>query len=586
MIIGGLALIIIGVSALFHDSACCIVKDGKVIAAAQEERFSRIKNDASMPVRAFRYCLDAAGIDIFDVDLVVYYEKPELKIERQIATGYDKDSDEYAEKMDSDRVKRLIQKCFGYYGEIAYYEHHLSHAASSYYLSGFQEAAILVNDGVGEWATTSYGYAKDGNIEIKKQINYPDSIGLFYSTITNYLGFRVNSGEYKVMGLAPYGEEKYVSELEQLITFGEEGNYKLTKEYYDYQQGTKMYTHKLEELLGKPARKPEIEITQFHKDLAKSLQVVLHHLVQKQIIYLYEITHCENLCLAGGVALNCVANRYIRENGPFKNIFIQPASGDAGGAIGAALLAEKERKIEPLQTVYWGKAYSNNYIEKVLSHTNFQYEYYEQDEALYQRTSDLLAEGQVVGWFQGRMEFGPRALGNRSILADPRKENMRDQINAMVKKREGFRPFAPVVLEEYSKEHFAMESTSPFMLNTYDVTSKLHLPAITHVDNSARVQSVNESQNERLYRLISAFNKKTGCPILLNTSFNVRGEPIVESPENAIDCFISTEINYLVLGNYVIGRAENAELMQEYRSVHDKLKRKMLQANFNLYTFI
>lgn len=579
-------MIIIGVSALFHDSACCIVKDGKVIAAAQEERFSRIKNDASMPVRAFRYCLDAAGIDIFDVDLVVYYEKPELKIERQIATGYDKDSDEYAEKMDSDRVKRLIQKCFGYYGEIAYYEHHLSHAASSYYLSGFQEAAILVNDGVGEWATTSYGYAKDGNIEIKKQINYPDSIGLFYSTITNYLGFRVNSGEYKVMGLAPYGEEKYVSELEQLITFGEEGNYKLTKEYYDYQQGTKMYTHKLEELLGKPARKPEIEITQFHKDLAKSLQVVLHHLVQKQIIYLYEITHCENLCLAGGVALNCVANRYIRENGPFKNIFIQPASGDAGGAIGAALLAEKERKIEPLQTVYWGKAYSNNYIEKVLSHTNFQYEYYEQDEALYQRTSDLLAEGQVVGWFQGRMEFGPRALGNRSILADPRKENMRDQINAMVKKREGFRPFAPVVLEEYSKEHFAMESTSPFMLNTYDVTSKLHLPAITHVDNSARVQSVNESQNERLYRLISAFNKKTGCPILLNTSFNVRGEPIVESPENAIDCFISTEINYLVLGNYVIGRAENAELMQEYRSVHDKLKRKMLQANFNLYTFI
>jgi len=577
---------IIGISALFHDSACCLLQDGYIIAAAQEERFSRLKNDAGMPVKSFSYCLKRGNISVSDIDLIAYYEDPKLKISRQLATGFNKENPEFAERLDEKRVERLIRNCLGYEGVIEYHEHHLSHAASSYFLSGYDKAAILVNDGVGEWATTSYGYAEDDRITIQKQVNYPDSVGLFYSTMTNYLGFRVNSGEYKVMGLAPYGTTKYVNEIRSLISIGDNGDYHLTLEYYDFISGEKMYSEKIEELFGVPARKPETEITQFHKDVARSLQVVLHEIVKKQIDYLYDITRYENLCLAGGVALNCVANRYIRENGPFKRLFIQPAAGDAGGAIGAAMLSYQNRRLKENDTVYLGTEYNTSYAKNLLDHTGLTYTCYEAESELCEKVAKILEEGAVVGWFQGKMEFGPRALGNRSILADPRNEDMRDRINAMVKKREEFRPFAPVVLEDHMKEHFAMDEESPFMLNTYRVISNINLPAITHVDRSARVQTVRKDQNERLYHLLAEFYSRTGCPILLNTSFNVRGEPIVESPENALDCFFATEINYLVIDNFVISREQNQDMVKQYQEIHRKLKRKTSASNFNLYTFI
>ena len=364
---------IIGISALFHDSACCLLQDGYIVAAAQEERFSRLKNDAGMPVKSFSYCLKRGNISVSDIDLIAYYEDPKLKISRQLATGFNKENPEFAERLDEKRVERLIRNCLGYEGAIEYHEHHLSHAASSYFLSGYDKAAILVNDGVGEWATTSYGYAEDDRITIQKQVNYPDSVGLFYSTMTNYLGFRVNSGEYKVMGLAPYGTTKYVNEIRSLISIGDNGDYHLTLEYYDFISGEKMYSEKIEELFGVPARKPETEITQFHKDVARSLQVVLHEIVKKQIDYLYDITRCENLCLAGGVALNCVANRYIRENGPFKRLFIQPAAGDAGGAIGAAMLSYQNRRLKENDTVYLGTEYNTSYVKNLLDHTGLTY---------------------------------------------------------------------------------------------------------------------------------------------------------------------------------------------------------------------
>ncbi len=577
---------IIGISALFHDSACCLLQDGNIIAAAQEERFSRLKHDAGMPVKSFSYCLKKGNISVSDIDLIAYYEKPKLKISRQIVTGFDKEDPNFAEKMDEKTVERLIRNCLGYEGTVEYHEHHVSHAASSYFFSGYEEAAILVNDGVGEWATTSYGYAKHDKILIQKQVNYPNSLGLFYSTITNYLGFRVNSGEYKVMGLAPYGKAKYVDEIRRLISMGSDGSYHLTLKYYDFIFGDKMYSKKIEKLFGVSARKSDTEITQFHKDVAKSLQVVLHEIVEKQINYLYDITKCENLCMAGGVALNCVANRHIKESGPFKHLFIQPAAGDAGGAIGAAILSYKNRKSKVLDTVFLGTEYGMSYIKNLIDHTGLTYVYYENEDALCEEVAKILEEGDVVGWFQGRMEFGPRALGNRSILADPRNEDMRDRINAMVKKREGFRPFAPVVLEDQMKDHFDIDEESPFMLNTYRVISNINLPAITHVDQSARVQTVRKDQNKKLYHLLTQFYSRTGCPILLNTSFNVRGEPIVENPESALDCFFATEIDYLVINNAVISRESNRKIIEQYQEIHSKLKRKTSTSNFNLYTFI
>lgn len=577
---------IIGISALFHDSACCLIKDGKLVAAVQEERFTRIKNDPSMPIHSFNYCLKQGNLNVNEIDVIAYYEDPSLKIARQLDSGYSLEQKEYVEKLDKRWVERMIRKCLGYEGRIEYHLHHLSHAASSYLLSGFDSAAILINDGVGEWATTSYGVGREKKINLFRQVDFPHSIGLLYSAVTAYLGFKVNNGEYKVMGLAPYGKPKFVDKLEKLYFLQPNGGYTLNASYFEYVQGSRMFSSKLEELLGQPARVPESEMTQFYKDVAHSLQVVLHKILKHQIDYLYQETKEENLCLAGGVALNCVGNRYIREHSPFKNIFIQPASGDAGNAVGAALLSYENWQNQPLTSVYLGTTYESQRIERLLKTSEFSYECCLNEVALFDKTADLLAAGNVIGWFQGKMEFGPRALGNRSILADPRGKEIQGRINEMVKKRENFRPFAPAVLEEEMSKHFKSFESSPFMLNTYDVKSPLELPAITHVDNSARVQSVNKNQNHYFYRLITSFYEKTGCPILLNTSFNVRGEPIVENPENALDCFISTDLDYLVIGPFIVSRQENQEIINAYRDVHKHLKRKKGTLPSNLYTFI
>jgi len=582
---------IIGISALFHDSACCLIQNGVLIAAAQEERFTRIKNDSSLPVNSFAYCLSAGGITVLDVDIIAYYEMPKLKFERQIASGYDVNNTLYKKKLNPQRICYEIKEFLGYDGPIDFHTHHMSHIASAYMFSGFSESAVMVNDAVGEWATTSYAYANGSSIEIKKQINFPDSLGLFYSAITGYLGFKVNSGEYKVMGLAPYGTPKYVNLLRNLITSRNDGTYTLNQIYFDYINGKKMYSPKMEELFGMPARKPESELTSFHIDLANSLQVIINEIILKNAKFIYSITKSKNLCLAGGVALNCVANRYLRENGPFKHIFIQPASGDAGAALGAAALTyanfnkNKYRRLQ-LENVYLGKEYDDAHIKRLLDSANFIYTFFEDENLLTKKTAELLSNGFVVGWYQGRMEFGPRALGNRSILADPRNAEMRDTINLMVKKRESFRPFAPAVLAEKMTIHFDIKDESPFMLNTCDVISPLKLPAITHVDNSARVQTVSSNQNPLFYKLIYEFDKLTGCPIILNTSFNIRGEPIVECPENAIDCFINTDIDHLVIGYYHISRNQNRDNIERFKAILNNLRPYAGQEQSDLYTFI
>jgi carbamoyltransferase len=582
-----MSLNIIGISALYHDSACCLIQDGKVIVAVQEERFTRVKQDPEMPYNAFKYCLESAGLSITDIDCVAYYEIPEDKLARQLWSGYDI---ELIDKLDPKRPVREIREILGYTGPIEFVDHHLSHAASSFYYSGFDEAAILTVDGVGEWATTTYGIANEKGIDLFEQVDFPDSIGLFYSTITAYLGFKVNSGEYKVMGLAPYGEPKYVEQLRKLVILKDEGQYELDMTYFEYISGEKMYSYKLEELLGMPPRVPESELSQIYMDVAKSLQVVLEEILLNKANYLYEKTKCKNLCMAGGVALNCVANGKILRDSSFENLFVQPASGDAGGALGAAAVAlarltNRQKKIEKMDHVYLGPSYTNNEIRNFLDATAIKYEDYSYDKnMLINKTAELIADGKVIGWFQGNIEFGPRALGDRSIIADPRRGEMRDRINSMVKKREGFRPFAPSVLESKMQEHFDLKTESPFMLLVCKVTSKLSLPAITHVDNSARVQSVNEDINLLYAKLIEEFDRLTGCPIILNTSFNVRGEPIVMSPIDAVSCFINTKIDCLVLGDFIIQRRNNSFVL--IKTLLGNTKKANSSLDGRRYTFI
>ncbi|SDH29275.1 carbamoyltransferase family protein [Chitinophaga filiformis] len=554
---------ILGISALYHDAACCILRDGVLIAAAQEERFSRIKNDPSMPYHAMQYCLKEAGITIDDVSLLSYYELPQKKLSRQLYSGLPDVNDEILKRISPYTVEQEIAIRLGYEGPVCYVPHHLSHAASSFCFSGFNEAAILTMDGVGEWATTTYGTGRGVNIDLFEEVNYPHSVGLLYSTITSYLGFSVNEGEYKVMGLAPYGTPKYLDQFRRLLQSLDEGQFQLDLSYFDFMRQQKMYAPALCELFGQPARVAESPLEQFHKDIAKSLQVFLEELMLEKATYLYNRTGLKNLCLAGGVALNCVANGRILREGPFDALFVQPAANDAGGALGAAAVAYIQETGQPLpegklKTACLGPAYSDKEIMNslkgiFLKASSFRHE----PERLVKRVAELIAEGKVIGWFQGRMEFGPRALGSRSILADPRHPEMRNRINAMVKKREGFRPFAPMVLEEKKGDHFELDHASPFMLETCQVKSPLDLPAITHVDGSARVQTVNREVNPLMASLLDAFDALTGCPILLNTSFNVRGEPIVCTPLDAINCFIKTDIDCLVLGNYLFYREEN-----------------------------
>jgi len=555
---------IIGISCFFHDAACCLLKDGVLVAAAEEERFSRNKHDAGIPKGAFNYCLEEGGLTIDEVDCVAYYEEPAKKLARQIwmmLPGLPSEK-KVLERLDPRRPEREIQEVLGFDGPIEYVGHHQAHAASTFYYSGFKEAAILTVDGVGEWDTTSFGRGNGNGLEILETVEFPHSIGLLYSTITGYLGFEVNEGEYKVMGLAPYGKPRHVDLIRKLIIDQPGGKFLLDLRYFDFTSFKRMYSDELVSLFGHPPRQPRTEILDFHKDLARSLQYVLEEILMSKITYLHELTGSENLCMAGGVALNCVANGRIKREGPFKRLFVQPAAGDSGGALGAAAIAHKRRtngKTESLSTLrhaYLGPAFSSEDVTSFVESTGIKARDFRGREAeLLEVVARMLAAGKIVGWFHGRMEFGPRALGGRSILADPRGDTMQDRINSIIKQRESFRPFAPAVLEDRAAAHFDLDHPSRYMLETCHVKSSIKLPAITHVDGSARVQTADEEANPRFARLLRAFERLTGCPILLNTSFNLNYEPIVCTPADALICFIRSGLDALVLEDYIIDRS-------------------------------
>ncbi len=586
---------IIGISAHYHDSASCLLQDGKLVCAVEEERFSRKKHDPGLPWRSFRYCLEQAGLSIADIDCVAYYERPDMKLSRHIWMGIHPDSSEVTrEKLADqlrkiDQVEREIREVLGYQGRIEYVEHHQAHAASAFFFSGFNEAAILTVDGVGEWATTTYGSGKGREVKRFEEVHFPHSLGLLYTTMTAYLGFRANSGEYKVMGLAPYGKPNRLDQIRALLTPLEDGQYRLNMEYFEFIQAKRMYSDKLIELMGRPPRNPDEETRQFHKDVACSLQAVLEEYLLGMARYLYERVPCESLCMAGGVALNCVANGRILREGPFARLFVQPAASDAGGSLGAAAVAhvrlKGERPARERQTqVYLGPESDASEILQILRDSSVEaLDFRDRTEALMEAVVDRLVEGKVIGWHQGRMEFGPRALGSRSILADPRGPDMRDRINALVKKRESFRPFAPSVLWEHAGDHFDLDHPTPFMLETCQVSSDLDLPAITHVNGSARPQTVDPRVSPRYAALLEAFHRRTGCPILLNTSFNMRGEPIVCTPEDAIACFVRSGLDALVVGDFIIDK-ENTPVM--WKRLVGPLKRRPSGVSHQVYTLL
>ena len=561
-----MTLNIVGVSCGYHDAACCLLQDGAITVAVQEERFTRIKNDPSIPRHAFRHCLESAGLTIADIDAVAYYEDPRKKLGRQawmcMAPGIDeKRRDALRRRLAAKSPREEIRSVLGFECPVEVVDHHMAHAASSFYFSGFADAAVLTADGVGEWTTTAYGKGDGTGLHLFEEVQFPHSLGLLYSAMTAYLGFEVNEGEYKVMGLAPYGKPSCVDRLRRLIADGPDGQFRLAMEYFDFMQTDRMYSDALVELMGAPARVPESAILQVHCDIARSLQVVLEEILLSKVAYLHGKVPSENLCMAGGVALNCVSNTRILKDGPFKRLFIQPAAGDSGGAVGAAAVAQVRLSGRPLPTkavsdVYLGPSYSNDEVRALLDASGATYlDYSGRRAQLLRATAERIARKQIVGWFQGRMEMGPRALGARSILADPRVPDMRDRINECVKHREGFRPFAPVVLASRADEYFALDHASPFMLEVVDVKFGDALPAVTHVDGSARVQTVDEQQNPRLAALLEEFDRQTGCPILLNTSFNVRGEPIVCSPEDAFLCFVRSNLDALVIEDFILDRS-------------------------------
>lgn len=599
---------ILGISAFYHDSAACILRDGDIVAAAQEERFTRRKGDASFPANAVEFCLQRAGVEAGDLAFVAFYDKPLLKFERILETYLGvapRGLKQFLlagplwikEKLFMDRS---LREELGYDGDILYAEHHESHAASAFYPSPFEEAAILTIDGVGEWATASMGVGEGNEIELIRELHWPDSLGLLYSAFTFYTGFKVNSGEYKVMGLAPYGEPRYVKKiLDNLIELRDDGSFRLNQEYFNYTTGLTMTSGAFDRLFGRRPRLSETAITQQDMDLARSVQEVCEEVMLRMARTARQDTGMKNLCLAGGVALNCVGNGRILREGPFDNIWIQPAAGDAGGALGAAQLAwhrrcRRPRPVTPgrdaMQGAYLGPDYSPAEIRSFLDSTDAVYEELERDELL-NRTAGLLATENVVGWFDGRMEFGPRALGARSILGDARSSRMQSQMNLKIKFRESFRPFAPSVLAERASDFFDLDCDSPYMLLVAPLKeerripipeSKTHLwgmeklnltrsdvPAITHVDYSARVQTVGPEFNPNYYDLLRAFERRTGCPLLVNTSFNVRGEPIVCSPKDAYTCFMRTAMDYLVLWPFLLDKKAQPEWKEEedWRSI-------------------
>ena len=556
--------VVVGVAAYFHDSSCCVLVDGRLVAAAQEERFSRIKHDSSLPRQAFRWCLASAGLTIADVDCIAWYEDPVAKLGRQLWMGLPNVppvSPPFLFKLDAARPARELRELLGWEGRVEFVPHHLAHAASAFDFSGWDAAAVMTVDAVGEWATTSYGRANATEIELFEEVRFPHSLGLFYSAITSYLGFDVNDAEYKVMGLAPYGQPAYVDQMRRLIEVLPGGQFRLNLEYFDFLGGARMFSEALCKLFGRAPRAPESELDQFARDVARSAQGVLEEILLAKAAWLHQQTGLPRLCMAGGVALNCVANGRILREGPFDELFVQPAASDAGAALGAATVAYRRvtgtappRMAMP--HVLLGPSYSTGEIKSLFSGSGVPVREFADTAALVDHVAERLSRGEVAGWFQGAMEFGPRALGSRSILADPRQPAMRDRVNAFVKKREAFRPFAPAVLAERAREHFDLDHDSPFMLETCQVRSPLELPAITHVDGSARPQTVAAEVNPRFHALLRAFEARTGCPILLNTSFNLRGEPIVCSPVDAVLCFVRSDLDCLVLENIVLDRRD------------------------------
>ncbi len=593
---------ILGISAFYHDSAAAIVQDGTILAAAQEERFSRKKHDARFPVHAIQYCLDHGRLGLQDIDEVVFYDKPLVTFERLLETylAYTpKGLQSFVNAMpvwlkEKLYLKRIIRKELaeifgdkeGNLPPLRFTQHHQSHAASAFFPSPFPSAAVLCMDGVGEWATTSVWMGEGNQLHPKWEIDFPHSVGLLYSAFTYFTGFKVNSGEYKLMGLAPYGQPKYVDQIkEHLIDIKEDGTFRLDMDYFNYATGLTMTNRKFDKIFDGPPRQPESKITQREMDIARSIQEVTEEVVLKLGNSIHKELGTDNLCLAGGVALNCVANGRLLREGPFKEIWIQPAAGDAGGAIGAALAIWHEYHGQPrqvngtdkMQGSYLGPKFSSAEIKTYLDSVGAPYEEMEQTR-LMECLAKLLAEDNVLGWFQGRMEFGPRALGGRSILGDPRSEKMQSVMNLKIKYRESFRPFAPSVLSDQVSEYFEIDYPSPYMLLVAPVKEGLRkpmseeqknlfgidklnvprseLPAITHVDYSARVQTVHSETNPPYHALLEAFGKKTGCPVLINTSFNVRGEPIVCTPEDAYRCFMRTEMDYLVMENILLSKTD------------------------------
>jgi carbamoyltransferase len=567
---------ILGISCFYHDSAACLVRDGEIVAAASEERFTRKKHDASYPHNAIRYCLEEGRIKSSDLDHVGFYDKPLLKFERIITSYLANFPRSYFAFMKAVPVwlreklwtKDLIARELDYKGEILFAEHHQSHAASAFLVSPFKEAAILTVDGVGEWATASLAAGSGNSIRMLKQINYPHSLGLLYSAFTYYLGFKVNSAEYKVMGLAPYGEPRYYDQImSELIDVHADGGFRLNMEYFAYVYGLRMTNGHFEKLFEGPPRQPESPLDQRHKDIAASIQKVTEEVMMRLAFSLHTETGFTDLCMAGGVALNCVANGRILKTGPFKNIFIQPAAGDAGGAIGVAkyiyhtLLGNA--RDSGLRHVYLGPSFSSDEVESFLDETGAKYQRLEREELL-RKVASLIADQNVVGWFQGRMEFGPRALGNRSILADARRAENRDRVNLKIKFRESFRPFAPSVLEDHSAEYFALDCPSPYMLLVGQVREdKRVIPSVTHVDGSARIQTVSRETNSMFYDLIAEFYKLTGVPVIINTSFNVRGEPIVCTPQDAFRCFMRTNMDFLVMDHFLLDKRDMEPLKDD-----------------------
>ncbi len=609
---------ILGISAYYHDSAACLVQDGQIVAAAQEERFTRKKHDAGFPYHAVEFCLNHRGLAIGNVDYLVFYDKPLIKFERLLETYLSYAPQGIRSFLTAIPVwikeklflRNLLDKAFRQVGglekadslpPLLFGEHHESHAASAFFPSPFQEAVVLCMDGVGEWATTSAWVGRDNRLTPLWEIPFPHSIGLLYSAFTYYTGFKVNSGEYKVMGLAPYGEPKYVKTiLDNLIDVKPDGTFRLNMEYFAYCTGLRMTSDKFDELFGAPPREAESELTQREMDLARSVQEVTEIVMLRLANSLHKETGIKNLCLSGGVALNCVGNGRVLREGPFDKLWIQPAAGDAGSALGAALnvhyhYLDQSRTCQDtedsMRGSYLGPSWSNEEIEAVLRKLDAPYERLE-DSAFYDRVATYLAEEKVIGWVQGRMEFGPRALGGRSILGDPRSEKMQSVMNLKIKYRESFRPFAPSVLRERVSDYFEIDTDSPYMLLVAPVAEqrrvalkadeeklwgiellnvpKSDIPAVTHVDYSARVQTVTASTNPRYYQLLQSFEKKTGCGVLINTSFNVRGEPIVCTPEDAYRCFMRTEMDVLVLENCVLRKEQqkpvpkDTEWMKEF----------------------